>query len=265
MDYPNFESINKKSWNARTPVHVNSAFYEMSSFLKGKSSLRSIELDLLPDLKGKKLLHLQCHFGQDSLSLSRLGAKVTGIDFSEAAIEKARELNGQLGLDAEFICCNLYDLPQHLNDTFDYVFTSYGTIGWLPDLEKWAAIVSGYLQPGGKLFFIEFHPFVWVFNDEFSKLSYHYFNREAIVENVPGTYADKHADICNETISWNHPLQDVLSALINHKVEIIQFKEYDFSPYAIFDAMKEEEAGKYRIEHLKFSFPYVYSIVGRKK
>ncbi len=128
--------INKQTWNNKTEVHVASDFYDNDNFLKGKSTLNSIELNLLGDLKDKKILHLQCHFGQDSLSLSRMGAKVTGVDLSNKAIEKAEELNQLLNLNAKFICCNIYDLPNYLNEKFDIVFTSYGTIGWLPDLSK---------------------------------------------------------------------------------------------------------------------------------
>lgn len=264
MDFPNFEEINKQSWNARTPVHVASAFYDMPAFLQGKSSLNNIELDLLPNVEGKKILHLQCHFGQDSLSLARMGAKVTGVDFSEEAIAKARELSQTLGLDATFIQCNLYDLPRHLDEEFDVVYTSYGTIGWLPDLNRWAGIVGRFLKPGGRFVFVEFHPFVWVYDEKFSALSYHYFNREPIVETIPGTYADPKAEICHQTISWNHPLQDVFNALILANIEIKQFNEYDYSPYQIFENMTAMEKGKFRLNAMKFSFPYVYAIVGER-
>ena len=130
----------------------------MESFKKGKSSLNFIELDGLGDVSGKTLLHLQCHFGMDSLSWSRLGAKVTGIDLSNTAIEKARELNTELGLDAEFICSNVYDLKEMLDKKYDIVFTSYGTIGWLPDLGKWGDIISHFLNPGGIFYIADVHP-----------------------------------------------------------------------------------------------------------
>jgi 2-polyprenyl-3-methyl-5-hydroxy-6-metoxy-1,4-benzoquinol methylase len=122
----------------------------MQSFLEGKSTLNEIELQLLGDISGKKILHLQCHFGQDTMSLSRMGAKATGIDLSNKAIERAKEIALRLNLDTDFICCDLYDAPNHLNEKFDIVFTSYGTIGWLPDLDKWAKVVSHFLKPNGK-------------------------------------------------------------------------------------------------------------------
>src|SRR5436189_4993553 len=131
---PDYVELNRRAWNMRTTYHVQSSFYHVKEFTKGESSLNAIELALLGDIKGKSILHLQCHFGQDSLSLARMGAKVTGVDLSDKSIEKAKELNKQLDLDADFICCNIYDLPNHLTKEFDIVFTSYGTIGWLPDL-----------------------------------------------------------------------------------------------------------------------------------
>src|SRR5205085_6854071 len=133
---------NKKLWNQRTVVHKDASFYDLASFLQGKSSLNGIELRELGTVKGKKILHLQCHFGMDSLSLARMGADVTGMDLSDTAIEEARKLNQQVSLDAKFICCNVYDLRDHLDEQFDIVFTSYGVVGWLPDLDKWAEIIA---------------------------------------------------------------------------------------------------------------------------
>jgi ubiquinone/menaquinone biosynthesis C-methylase UbiE len=114
-------------------------------------------------------LHLQCHFGQDTLSMSRMGAQTTGVDLSDKAIDAARKLNQEINQQATFICCNIYDLPQHLDQQFDIVFTSYGTIGWLPDLNQWAALIARYLKPGGKFVFAEFHPVVWMFDNDLKK------------------------------------------------------------------------------------------------
>ena len=128
--------VNKKLWNEKTTIHVGSDFYEMEEFLAGKNTLKPIETPLLGDVKGKSILHLQCHFGQDSLSLARMGAKVTGLDLSDASISKAQELNKKMGLDAKFVCSDVYSAKNHIKEKFDIVFTSYGTIGWLPDLEE---------------------------------------------------------------------------------------------------------------------------------
>src|SRR5690606_19279998 len=131
--------------------------------LEGKNTLPEIDIELLGNIKGRSVLHLQCHFGQDSLSMARMGAKVTGIDLSDKAIEEAQKINAVLNLNAKFICCNVYDTLDHINNQFDIVYTSYGVIGWLPDLDKWATIISKSLKPGGKLIFVEFHPVVWMF------------------------------------------------------------------------------------------------------
>ena len=138
---------NKDSWNKRTAVHKDSAFYGLEGFKKGESSLNKIELEELGNVKGKTLLHLQCHFGMDTMSWEREGAIVTGVDLSDEAIKLAKEIADELNLDAKFICCNIYELQQYLDEKFDFVFTSYGTIGWLPDLDKWAAIIAYYLKP----------------------------------------------------------------------------------------------------------------------
>ncbi|WP_341832519.1 class I SAM-dependent methyltransferase [Sphingobacterium thalpophilum] len=137
----NYIAINKHSWNNRTDTHLKSDFYNLAGFLKGETSLNSIELALLGDISGKKILHLQCHFGQDTISLSRLGAKITGVDLSDKAIESAREIAKETNADVQFICCDLYELENHLDGQFDLVFTSYGTITWLPDLDKWGKII----------------------------------------------------------------------------------------------------------------------------
>ncbi len=261
-DYIN---INKQTWNTKTEVHLTSDFYDVPSFLEGKSSLNSIEIALLGDVKGKKILHLQCHFGQDSLSLARLGATVTGVDFSEKAIEKAKEFTEKLHLDATFICCDLYDAPQFIAEQIDIVFTSYGTIGWLPDLDNWAALVSRFLKPNGKFVMADFHPVVWMFDNDFKEVFYSYFNVEPIYETETGSYAEREANIETHTISWNHSITDILNSLIGNGIEINSFQEYDYSPYNCFNESEEYEKGKYRIKHFQNKIPMVYAILGTKK
>ena len=129
--------VNKTTWNQKVQIHAKSKMYDLEAFKKGKTSLMSYELEALGDVTGKSLLHLQCHFGQDTLSWSRMGAKSTGIDLSDEGIALAKDLNSELGLDAQFVCCNVLDTSQYVDETFDIVFTSYGVIGWLPDLKPW--------------------------------------------------------------------------------------------------------------------------------
>lgn len=251
--------LNRHSWNLRTDAHLTSDFYDNAGFIAGRNSLNRIERELLGDLKGKSVLHLQCHFGQDTISLTRLGATATGVDLSDRAIEAARDLAVQTGSDAQFICCDIYDLPVHLEGQFDVVFTSYGTIGWLPDLNRWAQVVRHFLKPGGKFLLVEFHPFVWAFDTDFTTIAYDYFNREAIHETQNGTYADREAPIQIEYVSWNHPISEVLNALIQHGLQIISFQEYDYSPYDCFQHTTEAEPGKFCIEKFGRKLPMVYA------
>lgn len=263
-NYASYFEKNKNSWNRRTPIHVDSEFYNVKGFLNGESSLNSIELDLLGEVKGKSILHLQCHFGQDSISLARMGASVTGIDLSDVAIHQAKELSHKTTA-AEFICCNVYDTEKYLTDKFDIVFASYGIVGWLPDLDEWARIVSSFLKPGGEFIFVEFHPVVWMFDDNFEKVAYNYFNKEPIIEKESGTYANREADIAEEYVGWNHALSEVVNNLIRHGLEIKMLDEHDYSPYNVFSNTIEFEKGKFRIKHMDDKLPIVYSIKAIKK
>jgi 2-polyprenyl-3-methyl-5-hydroxy-6-metoxy-1,4-benzoquinol methylase len=261
----NYIEINRKSWNQRTEVHLKSEFYDLEGFINGKSSLNPIELNLLGDIAGKSILHLQCHFGQDTISLSRLGSEVTGVDFSDKAIESAKQIADQTGSSAKFICCDIYDLTEHLDEKFDIVFTSYGTIGWLPDLDKWAKIVSHYLKPNGNFVFVEFHPVVWMFDNHFEKIAYNYFKSDAIIETQNGTYADQNANITITDVSWNHGLSEVMSRLISNGLEILHFEEFDYSPYNCFHDMIAIAPNKYQIQDLGNKIPMVYSVKAKRK
>lgn len=233
----------------------------MPAFRQGKNSLNPIELELLGDIRGKTVLHLQCHFGQDTLSMARMGAQVTGIDFSDKALDEARRLNDDLGLDARFICCDLYELPLHLDQTFDIVFSSYGTIGWLPDMDRWAAVVKQYLKKDGRFVFAEFHPFIWMYNDDFTGTGYDYFNSGPLAETEQGTYADREAGISSQSISWNHSLSEVINALTGQGLQLECFNEYDYSPYPCFKHIYEAEPGKFRISRFEHAIPLVYALV----
>lgn len=259
-----FFETNKKSWDGRVDTHLASDFYSNESFIAGENSLKEIELAILGEVKGLKILHLQCHFGQDSISLSRMGAEVTGVDFSPKAIETAKDLAEKTVQNTQFICSNVYDLSEVLTEQFDIVFTSYGTIGWLPDLGRWAKVVAQFLKPKGKFVFVEFHPVVWMFNDDFSKVAYNYFNAGPIIENETGTYADKNADIRSEYVMWNHDFGEVLSSLLSENLQLKQFQEYDYSPYNCFSHTVEVGLSRYRIEHLNNYIPLVYSLVMEK-
>ena len=237
----NYLEENRNLWNERTKIHIHSDFYDMPSFLEGKSSLNKIELDILPDISNKSVLHLQCHFGMDSISLSRLGAHVTGIDLSDLSIEKAKELAGKMNSSAEFLCSDVYSFRDLDKKKYDCVFTSYGTIGWLPDLDKWANVISESLKPGGKFVFVEFHPFIWTFDDHFTSIAFDFFTSSHFIENVEGSYAKRDSNMRETSVTWNHGLAEVIKALQNQGLQIESFDEYDYSPYNCLRNMIEFE------------------------
>ena len=257
--------INRELWNKKTPVHVASKFYDVEGFIAGKTSLNPAELDSLGDVKGKSILHLQCHFGQDTLSWARLGADVTGVDLSDKAIDEAKKLNDKLGLNAEFICCNVYDLKEHLDKKFDIVLTSYGTIGWLPDLNKWAEIISHFLKPGGTFFIAEFHPVLWMFNENFTEFQYSYFNDVPIIETVKNTYTDGDAEINLLSYGWNHPLSEIFTPLLKNNFKISEFKEYPYSYYNCFNKAIQNKDGWWEIKGMEGKLPLMYSIKAIKE
>jgi 2-polyprenyl-3-methyl-5-hydroxy-6-metoxy-1,4-benzoquinol methylase len=261
----NYQSTNRDAWNKRVSAHLESEFYGLEGWKAGKSSLNDIELELLGDVQGKSILHLQCHFGQDSLSLARMGADVVGVDLSDEAIVAAKKLNEELGMNAEFVASDVLELIGKLDRQFDIVFTSYGTIGWLPDLNKWAETISHHLKPKGKLVFVEFHPVVWMFDSEFEKIEYRYFKDEAIVETTSGTYAEKDAAFEKTEISWNHGLAEVFHALENNGLILKSFDEFDYSPYNCFNGMKKLDERKFIIEKHGNKLPLVYSLTATKK
>lgn len=261
----NFEH-NRESWNELTTLHADSSFYDVDSFKKGKTSLNHIEIEELGDIKGKKLLHLQCHFGMDSLSLAREGADVHGVDISDTSIQKARELSTELGIPASFVRSNVYDIENVLNETFDIVYTSYGAINWLNDLDKWAKIISSYLKPGGVFYMVEFHPFIYTLNDD-SEICDSYFKSEALETIVEKSYTDK-SEVSNKNlkhIEWHHSLSEVLNSLIRNGLQIEFLNEFPYQVYNCFPNLTENEKGKWVSEKYGDKIPHMYSIRARKK
>ncbi len=260
----NYLEENKAGWVEKLEPHLASDFYDMYGFMNGKTSLNKFELDLLGDVSGKKILHLQCHFGQDSISLSRMGAEVTGVDFSEQSVLKGQELATELNVNTKFICSDIYSLPAILDEQFDIVFTSYGTVTWLPDTDKWADVIQRYLKPQGQFVFVDFHPFVWMYDDDLKKVIYKYSSPEAIVEEEEGSYADKHAPIKTKSITWNHGIGKTVNSLLNAGLSLKNLQEYDYSPYSIFPEMEDIAPKKYRATQFGDKVPLVFSIVAEK-
>ena len=239
--------INKATWNDKVKIHAKSDMYDLAAFKNGKSSLMPYELDALGNVKGKSLLHLQCHFGQDTLSWSRMGAKCVGVDLSDEGIKLAQQLNDELNLDADFFCCNVLDTSMYIKDRFDIVFTSYGVIGWLPDLKPWGRMIAQRLKKEGTFFIAEFHPIVWMFDylEGKPKLKYGYMQDEVIYEEYEGTYANTNSKMISKEYGWNHGLGKVVSALAEAGLHIEYLKEHDESPYNVLPDLTKTNSGMF--------------------
>lgn len=259
--------VNRRHWDEVTPLHAGSAMYDVERFKTGGLTLDELERGEVGEVTGKTLLHLQCHFGLDTLSWARLGARVTGMDYSPEAISAARKLATDCALDARFICCNLYDLPGQLTGEFDVVFTSYGVLCWLPDLREWARIAATYVKPGGFFYIAEFHPFAYVFDDEADRLRYRYpyFEREALRFETDGTYADKEARLLNRvTEEWNYRLGEVVSALIDAGLRLEFLHEHAFSVYEQFLFLEKDGRERWRFPGGGEPIPLMFSLRAQK-
>ncbi|OSY87929.1 methyltransferase type 12 [Tenacibaculum holothuriorum] len=262
--YKKYFDTNKETWNKRVAVHAKSSMYDLEAFKNGKSSLMSYELEALGNVSGKTLLHLQCHFGQDTLSLARMGADCTGVDLSEEGIVLAKKLTKELGLDAKFICCNVYDVNEHIQEKFDIVFTSYGVIGWLPDLKLWAKIIASRLKSAGMFFMVEFHPIVWMFDylEQPPKLVYGYNQKEVIYEEYSGTYADAESTMVSKEYGWNHGLGEVVTALSNAGLRIDFVQEFDEVPYNVLPNLQKLDNGMFVTKDKLY--PLIFTIKATK-
>jgi SAM-dependent methyltransferase len=254
----NYIETNRSNWNKRTEIHFRSKFYDVEGFINGDSSLNNIELSELGNVKDKTLLHLQCHFGLDTLSWAREGAIVTGVDFSIEAIKKANYLKTETRLDARFLCSDIYDYGRKSHSKFDIVFTSYGVICWLPDLQEWANTIANCLGTNSIFYMVEFHPC----NDIIAGYSYFQKNEPDFEEG--GTYTENSDDFKSSNYIWPHSLSDVINSLISAGVDIQQFNEFPYSPYNCFDQMEEREPGRFFLTHNRQNIPLLFSIKGTK-
>ncbi|WOI23061.1 class I SAM-dependent methyltransferase [Nonlabens ulvanivorans] len=250
MDLQEAFEINKNTWNQKTAIHFESEFYDKDAFAKAKNSLNSYELNALGNVKDKKLLHLQCHFGQDSLSWAHKGAVVTGVDISDEAIKLARKLSVDLGIPAQFVCCNVLETSNYIKEKFDIIFTSYGTIGWLPDLKPWAQMISERLNDNGVFYIVDFHPIAWMYDYNVTPpvMKYHYAREEAIYDEYEGTYANNKSKMVSKEYGWNHSLSEVVQSLIDAGLSVNLLAEHDGSPYDVFPNMKLRDDGLYYLD-----------------
>lgn len=257
-----YTETNRALWNAWARINADSTFYDLDSFRAGQSSLKPVEREELGDVAGKSLLHLQCHFGLDTLSWAREGASVTGIDFSDEAIRLARGLAAEMSLPARFHATDLYEAPRVLGDeTFDIVFTSYGVLCWLPDLERWAALIVRYLKPGGTFYMVEFHPFTDMLDDDGTGFIRSYFP-DPLPERgeVQGSYADPEADFTHVSYEWTHPIGEVVTALVEAGLQIEFLHEFPYSMYDCFPFLEEHAPGRYGLRGQPNTIPLMYSI-----
>jgi SAM-dependent methyltransferase len=260
---------NRKRWDQLTAEHEVSEFYDLEGFKAGKDRLRAIELAELGDVSGKTLLHLQCHFGLDTLAWARRGALVTGIDFSPRAIDLARSLAAELRIPSDFYCTDIYALPEVLTGAFDIVFTSYGVLHGLPDLVRWGQLIADYLNPGGKFYIVEDHPFFRVFRASLdgelrAERSYFYRTEPQQIE-AKGSYATGDEGSANVAYVWDHSLGEVINSLIEAGLLIEFVHEFPFAARAKFPFMVQGEDGWWRLPAPQHgTIPFIFSLQARK-
>ena len=263
-----WRELNRAMWDAKTPLHVASAFYDVAGFKAGRSELRRHEIADLGDVTGKQLVHLQCHFGMDSLSWARLGARVTGVDFSEPAVRAARGLARDIGIEARFVTADVYDAVAAVGPRrFDIVYTGVGALCWLPDIERWARVVHDLLCPGGELYLFEFHPVKWMIEaaaPSAVEIRDGYFTPPDGYREAGGvTYADASAASA-VTVQWNHPLGEVVTALARVGLRIESLRELDRDVLRQWDVMQAADDGMYAMPPDRPSLPLTYVLRARR-
>ncbi|MFJ9466099.1 class I SAM-dependent methyltransferase [Streptomyces caniferus] len=258
---------NRAMWDERVAIHTASDFYDQDGFRRARDVLRDFEVAEVGEVAGRSLLHLQCHFGQDTLSWAHRGAaRVVGLDFSEPAIDAARELAAELGYApdrAAFVAADVYDAAEAVPDTaYDIVYTGIGALNWLPDLQRWADTAASLVAPGGFLYLAEFHPLCDALDDETgSRIVHDYFSRDAWVDESPGTYTDFDAPtVNNRSVEWQHPIGDVVSALAATGLRIDFLHEHDMTMFQRFTALRRDADGYHRFPGDRPRFPLMYSL-----
>jgi SAM-dependent methyltransferase len=261
-------SVNRRKWDESVPLHVASPSYDVPSFLQGQPSLHPVEVREMGAVRGKSLLHLQCHFGLDTLSWARLGARVTGVDFSLPAVRAARRLAARAGVPARFIQSNLYDLPDVLDQRFDIVYTGKGATCWLPDIDGWARVVARYLKPGGRLYLLEDHPVAEIFPNGADVTSLEakvpYFDARALREEYDGTYATEVKMKYKVSYSWVHPVSEILDALIGHGLDIESVREYPYTYWHRYRFMTQDRQGYWHLTTKEGLIPLMWSVTARR-
>lgn len=258
-----YTETNRSLWDGWTGIHAEAAFYDVEGFKRGASSLKSVELEEVGAVEGRTLLHLQCHFGLDTLSWARRGATVTGVDFSERAIALARDLSHQLDIPARFVCSDVLELD--LGERFDVVFTSYGAICWLGDLARWARAIADHLAPGGAFHMVEFHPLATALDDDGRTLRFPYARSgDPDRHEERGSYAEPDAPFSHASYQWYHGIGDVVSALLAAGLRIEQLREHPFSSYGCFPFLERVGPDRWEIRDGPRDVPLMFSLQARR-
>ena len=253
---------NKDGWNVRTQMHYQSSSYAVDDFLRTQDSLKEFEYSLIGDIYDLNILHLQCGFGMDSLSLANKGAHITGIDFSSEAIHYANLLKEKLGTKASFIETNVFETLKYVEkNSFDMVISIYGITTWLDNLDLWADIIYHVLKPNGRFLLIDFHPILEIiFNNSISGMN-SYFNKGTYsIMSSTGTYADPSAKINYTECRWQHPISEIVQALINSNFKISKFEEHPFNFQNFF--LKENFV---KNKNVNKNIPYIFSLIANKE
>jgi SAM-dependent methyltransferase len=266
----NWIALNRENWDERAVPHAQSPDYGVHKFVNDSDHLSDVvrfDLPRLGDVHGLRGLHLQCHIGTDTLSLHRLGARMTGLDFSPTALEQARELAGRTGADVTYVQAEVYQAPDVLPaGEFDLVYTGIGALCWLPDIRRWADVVARMLRPGGRLFIREGHPVLWSIDEtheEHLGLAYPYFERtEPQVFDQHETYVKTdHVLQHTRSAEWNHGLGEIVTALLDAGMRLTMLVEHDSVPWvALQNQMEERPGGEYRLKDRPWRLPHSYTL-----
>lgn len=246
-------ALNRAMWDEQVATHLRSDFYNVEGFRRGETDLTPIEAGEIGDIAGLRVAHLQCHFGMDTMYLARRGARVTGLDFSANAIAAARQLAAETGSTADFVEGNVYDAPQLMGEgAFDLVFTSWGTILWLPDIGRWARVVAALLRPGGRLYFLDGHPVASVLNQDDAAgpilPAYPYFSDAPLVFDAQGSYADRDAVFTNtRSAEWTHPVGAIVGALLAAGLRLTALREHDAAAWQMWPCLVRGADGLWRL------------------
>ncbi len=256
-----WRALNRRHWDERVPLHLQGTFYNVADFQHRPDVLRSFEVAEVGDVSGKRLLHLQCHLGLDTLSWAGRGASVVGVDFSEPAVRAAQDLADNLGISARFVAADVYDTVEALNEaTFDVVYTGIGALCWLPDLSAWAQVVRRLLAPDGFVYLAEFHPFTYTLDDEGRTVVADYFNEGPHLVADPGSYASPEAATRhNATVQYQHRLGTVVSAIASAGLRLEFLHEHDLTLFPRFTTLVPSADG-FRLPADQARIPLMYSL-----